>query len=414
MRRRAVSAVLVAGVLLATAPPAEASAAARVTRPAEPQAFADTAACTTPTGTTTTTTTTTAAPPPPASGATQPSTPTGTTTTAAPADAPAEGTAQLPPLADACPAELDDGDDGGPGGIAGAVWGPIRRVIDSWFLALARAALKPLLELLGETMFATPDVTAPGTVRDYWAYSLVIGDTVLLLLIVIAGLVLMGHESVQTRTTIKEVAPRLLFAVVAAHASLGFSGMLIRAANALSAGFLGDIEMKSGHAATEGLIHIVLGIIAGGNIFLAILGIAVAALGIGVLCTYIARVANIVVLVGAAPLFLVAHAVPQLEGAARLWWRNLIGCLGVQVGQSLVMSAALRVFFHGDGGSLSGMPGGGTMDLLLVGSLFWLMLRIPSYAGRLIFAPRPTNAVTRQLGQGAVSQGIGAVTRSAA
>lgn len=304
------------------------------------------------------------------------------------------------PSGGAYPRSVEPFGSGESAGWGDAFWGPIRRVIDSWFLALARAGLKPLLELLGKTTFATPDVTVPGTVRDYWAYSLVIGDTVLLLLIVIAGLVLMGHESVQTRTTIKEVAPRLVFAVVAAHASLGFSGMLIRAANALSAGFLGDIDMKSGHMATEGLIHVVLAIIAGGNIFLAILGIAVAALGIGVLCTYIARVANIVVLVGAAPLFLVAHAVPQLEGAARLWWRNLVGCLGVQVGQALVMSAAFRVFFHGDGSSLAGMPGGGTMDLLLVGSLFWLMLRIPSYAGRLIFAPRPTNAVTRRVVQG--------------
>lgn len=304
--------------------------------------------------------------------------------------------------------QFGSGDDGG-----GWLWGPIRRVLDKWFLSLARAALNPILDLLADTVFATPDVTVPGTVRDYWVYSLVLADTVLVLLVVIAGLVLMGHETVQTRTTVKEVAPRLLFAVVAAHTSLGFAGMLIRAANALSAGFLGDFNPKSGHMATEGLFHIVLGVIARGNIFLAILGIAVAALGIGVLCTYLARVANIVVLVGAAPLFLIAHAVPQLEGAARLWWRNLIGCLGIQVCQSLMMSATLRVFFHDDGSSLAGMPGGGLMDLLLVGSLFFLMLRIPSYAGRLIFAPRSSNTITQQVGSRVVPGGIGAVTRAA-
>lgn len=408
MRRRLVAGVVAAGVVLAA--PAAAAALPATAAPDRLQIAgphsADTSPCTTPTGTTSTTSMSTTTTTPTAA---TPATPTN------PTDAGDGPTQQLPPLGDPCAGGLeDDGGDGGPGGIAGAVWGPIRRVIDSWFLALAHAALKPLLELLSTTMFATPDVTVPGTVRDYWAYSLVIGDTVLVLLIVIAGLVLMGHESVQTRTTIKEVAPRLVFAVVAAHASLGFSGMLIRAANALSAGFLGDVDPKSGHGATEGLIHVVLGVIAGGNIFLAILGIAVAALGIGVLCTYIARVANIVVLVGAAPLFLVAHAVPQLEGAARMWWRNLIGCLGVQVGQALVMSAALRVFFHDDGRSLAGMPGGGTMDLLLVGSLFWLMLRIPSYAGRLIFAPRAGSTVVRQVAQGAASQGVGAAARAGA
>lgn len=37
------------------------------------------------------------------------------------------------------------------------VWAPIRRVLDRWFLSLARAALNPILELLANTVFATPD-----------------------------------------------------------------------------------------------------------------------------------------------------------------------------------------------------------------------------------------------------------------
>lgn len=293
-------------------------------------------------------------------------------------------------------------------------WSGIRNTIDGWFESLAEKALKPVLDLVGRTIFATPDVTVPGTVRDFWSYSLVIADAALVLFVIIAGLVLMGHETVQTRTTIKEVAPRIVFAAVAMNASLGFVGMLIRAANTLSVGFL-DVEPESGHGATELLINTVIGLVTPARgIFLALLGIVVAGLGIAVLCTYVARVATVVVLVGAAPLFLVFHAVPHLEGAARLWWRSLVGCLATQVCQCLVMAATVRVFFHNDGRSLAGMPGGGTMDLLIVGSLLWLMLRIPSYAGRMVFAPRSSNPVTRQVMHSAMSRGLGAVTRAVA
>ena len=332
--------------------------------------------------------------------------------------APSTGTTSPAPeqseLPRAQPESEDDDTDDRPGGLAGALWGSVREAIDDWFRSLARAALRPLVELLGSTVFASPDVTVPGTVRDFWLSSLIVADSLLVLLAVIGGVVLMGHETVQTSTTIKEIAPRLVFAVVAAHASLGIAGMLIRAANALSAGFLTGFEPESGHLAVEALIHAVLGVVSGTNVALSILGLVIAVLGIAVLCTYVARVATLVIMVGTAPLFLVAHAVPQLDGAARLWWRNLVGCLAVQVGQSLVMAAALRVFFHDDGRSLAGMPGGALMDLLVVASIFWLMLKIPTYAGRMIFAPRSSSSIGRQVGYRAASAAMGAVHKAAA
>ncbi len=112
-------------------------------------------------------------------------------------------------------------------------------------------------------------------------------------------------------------------------------------------------------------------------------------LALGLIGVYVVRVATMVVLVAAAPLFLVAHALPQTEGAARLWWRALVGCLAVQVGQALVLITAVRVFFDADGRRSMGLPGGPLMDLVVVGCLFWLMLRIPTYARRLVFNTRP-------------------------
>ena len=72
----------------------------------------------------------------------------------------------------------------------------------------------------------------------------------------------------------------------------------------------------------------------------------------------------------------------------------MLGCLGVQVGQALVLITAVRVFFDADGRRSMGLPGGPLMDLLVVGCLFWLLLRIPSYAGRLVFNARPNAALT--------------------
>jgi hypothetical protein len=72
----------------------------------------------------------------------------------------------------------------------------------------------------------------------------------------------------------------------------------------------------------------------------------------------------------------------------------MIGCLAVQVGQALVLVTAVRVFFDADGRRSLGLPGGPLMDLLVVGCLFWLMLRLPSYARRMVFNTRPNHALT--------------------
>jgi hypothetical protein len=310
-----------------------------------------------------------------------PDTPSASTTTSTTVDPSAPPTTQ--PVAPG--AEPSDKRNTGHGLFDVVGW--TRDAIDSWFSHLAVDALDPALDLLGRTVFSTPNFTGEGRVRDLWRVSWGIADAVFVLFVLGAGLLGMSFETLQTRYALKELLPRLAVAFTAANASLFLAGLAINLANGLSEAF-----MSQGVGTARGAAGVVLvmveGAIDGGGIFLRILGVVIAALVVGVLATYVGRLATMVVLVGAAPLFLVCHALPGADGAARLWWRALVGCLTVQVGQAFVMVTAVRVLFDADGRRTSGLPGGPLMDMLVVGALFWMMLRIPSYARRLVFTPR--------------------------
>jgi hypothetical protein len=107
------------------------------------------------------------------------------------------------------------------------------------------------------------------------------------------------------------------------------------------------------------------------------------------LITYIVRVALVILLVAAAPLALICHAWPPMDGIARLWWRGLIGLLAIQLGQSFVLVTALRVFFASDSGATFGLlSGSGLVDLLVALCLFWVLVKIPSWVSRAVFSGR--------------------------
>lgn len=282
--------------------------------------------------------------------------------------------------------------------------GRVREAVNSWFRSLVVDAMDPILDFLARTVFATPEFTDAGRVRDLWWLSWGIANTAFVLLIVAGGALLIGHDTFSTRYTVKELAPRIVVGWVAANASLAVVGIAIELANALSSSFLeGGIGGATGAADTVGLV--LEGALATGGIFVVLLGLAVVVLGVGLAVTYLARIATLVVLVAAAPLLLAGYALPATQGAARMWWRALVGCLGVQVAQSLVLVTAIRVFFDTDGQRALGLPGGSLVDLLVVGCLFWVLLKLPSYARHLVFQPR-ANAGLQLVRQYVVSRAV--------
>lgn len=320
----------------------------------------------------TTTVPTTAGPAPPGIqlGPPAPATP-ATTPPAAPATGPA---AQAPSEPDK-PGFFDVG-------------GRVQKAINDWFADLVTSALDPALELLGRTVLATPDVSEAGRVRELWGVSAGMANAFFVVFMLVGGAIVMGHETVQTRWSAKEIAPRLVVGMVAANASLALAGLAIGVANAFSEAFLGQ---GVGPANATGAVRTsVLSALQGGGIFLVLVGLVVAVLALVLLAVYVIRVALVVVLVAGAPVALACHALPQSEGMAQLWWRALGACLGVQVAQSLVLVTALRVFFGADGKVALGLSAGGTLvDLLVVVCLLWVLLRIPSWASRAVFNRRP-------------------------
>jgi hypothetical protein len=270
--------------------------------------------------------------------------------------------------------------------------GRIQYGITSWFRSLVEDALNPMLELVGNTVLATPQISGQERVRELWLISLAIANALLVLFVLAAGALVMTHDTLHTRYALKDALPRIAFAAIAVNASLSLSGHMISAANALSRGFLaGGIDPA---AASLQLKHFLLGAIAGSGIFVILLGLVAAGLTVVLLVLYVVRAAVVLVLVAAAPLMLLTHALPQTEGLARLWWRAMTALLGIQVAQSLVLATAVRVFFSSGGRDALGLSvTGNLVDLLVSLCLFWILVRIPFWAKDLVFSGRSSRVV---------------------
>jgi hypothetical protein len=282
------------------------------------------------------------------------------------------------------------------------VAGHIRKAINDWFAGLVTAAFTPILDLLGRTLLTTPDLTGDKGLRTLWLVNLGIANGLLVLLMLAGGAVVMGYETLQTRLAAKQVAPRIVFAAVAANVSLALLGLAISLADALARAVLDGTSSKQ---AVAGLSKLIVGSMVG-NIFLTLLGAVVAVLASILLATWLLRLVLVVLLVIAAPLALICHVLPATEGLAKLWWRAVVGTLAVQIGQSLVLVTALRVFLPEGGLGHLGLPaGGGLVNLLVAGCLCWVLIRIPSWTSRLVFNSRGSST-GRSIKQMAVYKAI--------
>ena len=270
--------------------------------------------------------------------------------------------------------------------------GRVRYGITSWFRGLVEDALNPMLELIGKTVLATPQIAGQDRVGDLWLLSLGIADALLILFVLAAAALVMSHETLQTRYALKELLPRLGLTAILVNASLSLSAQMISVANALSGGFLAG-GVDPGEASLQ-LKHFILGAVAGSGIFVILLGLVAAALTVFLFILYLVRAALILILVAGAPLLLLMHALPQTEGLAKLWWRGMLAALGVQVAQALVLATAVRVFFSSGGREALGLSvTGNLVDLLVCLCLFWILIKIPFWAKDLAFSPGRSTVV---------------------
>lgn len=254
--------------------------------------------------------------------------------------------------------------------------GRVRYAISQWFADLVTAALRPVFDLLGRTVFSTPPLDENGRVTDLWRFSLGIADAALLLFVLAGAGIVMGGSSLASQMTAKELLPRLVLAAGAANVSLVLLGQLIQISNALSRAMLGS-ALEPADVSQRMISMLASAALA--NPFLALFALAVIVLGILVVISYVVRIAVLVLLATGAPLMLAGHALPQTEGVARTWWRATLAFLIAPVIQSMLLAAAFRIFLTGDG--VLGLPiGSGLIDLLVVGCLLYMLYKVPFWA----------------------------------
>ncbi|UOX88420.1 hypothetical protein MUY14_43205 [Amycolatopsis sp. FBCC-B4732] len=243
------------------------------------------------------------------------------------------------------------------------------------FAAVVAAGLNPLLDLLGKTLLTTPEPDQLPGLGAVWTGSWHILLTAYVILVLLAGLIIMSYQTLQARYTVKELAPRLTIGFLAGTLSLFLVTKGIQVANALSAAVLG--EGTDPAQMTRSLITMVQGSLHGGGIFLGILGLGLVAMLLVLLVVFVVRVMVTILLIAAAPIALMFHALPHTEGIAYLWWKGCGGVLAIQIGQSLTLVVTVKVFFAPGGFTLFGPTISALMNLLLCIALMYVLIKIP-------------------------------------
>ncbi|MFE0178050.1 hypothetical protein ACFWZ2_37650 [Streptomyces sp. NPDC059002] len=267
--------------------------------------------------------------------------------------------------------------------------GMIVNAVTAFLGMLVEQAMKPLRELLADTLLATPDVTEHADIKRLWTNCMAITACIYVLFVTGGGITVMGYETVQTRYALQQIAPRLLVGIVTAAASLTVMGKAIGLSNALAHAIMATDMADAGQGLVERALPFSLFGGTGIAIYLLLLAVVELVLVLAVLVGFIVRVALMALLAVIAPLALACHAHPVTDPIARLWWRGLAGCLVIQIAQSMTFILALKLFFA-PGATTLGIPKADELGTLLAGlALFWALFKIPGWTLQVILRGTP-------------------------
>ena len=226
----------------------------------------------------------------------------------------------------------------------------ISEAMAEFFRSIVGPAWTDALTSLQDTGLTTPQLDEVPVMGQVWGHSQQIVLVSYGLVVTVAGLVVLTYQTLHTRTSIKEVLPRVVVGFVAANLSMLVAGLAIDLANEFCRAILGDLDPEQiGESMAETVKHD----IDGGTILILLVALALRVMILVVMVTYVVRIMLTTVLLAAAPILLMAHALPQTEGIAFWWWKAFVGTLAIQIGQAFTLVTAARLFF---------LPGGITLS----------------------------------------------------
>ncbi|MDG4790226.1 hypothetical protein O7626_30620 [Micromonospora sp. WMMD1102] len=251
----------------------------------------------------------------------------------------------------------------------------------------AEQALQPVMEALGASWLSTPDLTSNEQVKAIWTTSLIVANGVVVLFIVAGGFLVTARETLQTQYGLKQVLPRIAVGVVLANCSLILGEKAIELTNALTIAIAGNTI--DGPTAATAIRRIVDNALQGDGFLMVLMAIAVIVMCLILEFTFVLRLAALIILFGLAPAALICHASPLSEGVAHLWWRCILACLGLQLGQAVVVMATVKVFLTPAGPTVMGVPAtrAGLLGIMVCLTMLWLLIKLPGWMRQFILGP---------------------------
>jgi hypothetical protein len=261
--------------------------------------------------------------------------------------------------------------------------GKVAAAMTGWLAALVTGGNVPLAGVV-TGLLDSSRLTGITRVQQLWQGSLRIADACVVVLILLGGLTVMTYGSVQTRWAAKEIAPRLVTGVAAAH----LSWWLINTALGFSVGMAVSL---AGQGLTPGQVlgGLLVNTVTSGGAFPVLLGVVVLVLAVVLVLTLIFTTVVLTLLIVTAPLALITHCLPQTEAVARAWWRAFGATLAIPTVHGLTLALLAQVLFTPTGFSLLGFATGPLTNLLVLLALLWVMIKTPFWAWSVIKTSGP-------------------------
>ncbi|NYE49999.1 hypothetical protein HDA32_005119 [Spinactinospora alkalitolerans] len=258
----------------------------------------------------------------------------------------------------------------------------VSQAFNGWLVGVIAEFVDANLMVAATGMVTTPP--PPPGIEQAWSTSLAVTNTVYVLVVTAAGVLMTAYQTVQTSAGVKELAPRLVLGFVGANASWFLCELLADIGNAVS------LRLLSGTATPDNVAETIGRILEDpvGELLIVLLLFAVAGLlQLFFFFALLIRIMLWILLTAAAPLALACHALPQTDGLARLWWRAMGALLLVQVTQALTLRIAMTIFLSREDMDFIDPEGlaGSLADVGVLICCMYILVRIPFWAFKRVF-----------------------------